>query len=325
MKIQIVSGGAEALIGKLDTVILDIDGVLVSVVQSFRKSTCETLHVYFTDVLKWTYKKSLFTIADTEKFKLAGGFNDDWDLTFAAALFFIFKAVQYGSTDLARLQNKKPSLNVFLSRVKNYGGGLSSAEYVVKESGVSPSKIKSLWHRSMLKQIFCEIYAGEDLMKKIYGTRARYVKRRGLVHTEKNILKTKLPPAFKYGIITGRTWPETKTALQHLRLHDKIARSRIVCQDDGMKKPDARCLQHIVNVMKPACGIYAGDTLDDLRLVKHYNTVRKETDPPFLFAFVFTGAEKDKHKHTFAKEGTDILAGDINALLRFLAHEKKNA
>lgn len=325
MQIQIINSDAKALLRQCDTIILDIDGVLVSVVHSFRKSICETLCVYFTDILKWRYKKSLFTIADTEKFKLAGGFNDDWDLTFGAALFFIFKAVKYADTNLLQLQNKKPSLNTFLSKVKHYGGGLSSAEYAAKESGVDVAKVKTLWRRTMLKQIFCEIYAGEDLMKKIYGTKARYVKQKGLVHTEENILKTRLPEGFKYGIITGRTWPEAKTALQKLRLHDKIARNRIVCQDDGMKKPDARCLQHVVNVVKPRCGIYVGDTLDDLRLVKHYNTVRKETDPPFLFSFVFTGAEKDKYRSAFRKEGTDVFAKDVNVLLNFLKHERENA
>lgn len=325
MQIQITNNDARALLKKLDTVILDIDGVLMNVTGSFRKSICETLHFFFTNILQWNYKKSLLTISDTENFKLAGGFNDDWDLTFGAALYFIFKAVKYNDTNLVRIHSKKPTLKAFLSRVKHYGGGLSSAEYVVKENGADFNKIKTLWHRPMLKQIFCEIYAGEDLIKKIYGTKARYIKQKGLVHTEKKILRVKLPDGFKYGIITGRTWPEAKVALQQLGLYDKMPRNKIVCQDDGMKKPDARCLQHGVNVIKPACGIYVGDTMDDLRLVKHYNTVRKETDPPFLFGFVFTGAEKDKHKHIFLKEGTDIFADDINVLLNFLKRERKNA
>lgn len=318
MKIQISNNDAEALLKKLDTIILDIDGVLINVVGSFRKSICETLHFFFTNILQWNYKKSLLTISDTEKFKLAGGFNDDWDLTFAAALYFIFKAVKYNDTNLVRIHNKKPALKAFLSRVKHYGGGLSSAEYLVKENSADFNKIKTLWHRPMLKQIFCEIYAGEDLMKKIYGTKAHYIKRKGLVHTEKKLLRVKLPQGFKYGIITGRTWPETKLALQELGLDGTMARNKIVCQDDGMKKPDARCLQHVVNVIKPKCGIYVGDTMDDLRLVKHYNTIRKESDPPFLFAFVFTGAEKDRHKRAFIKEGTDVLAKDVNVFLNFL-------
>lgn len=323
MQIQITNRDAEALLKKLDTIILDIDGVLISVVESFRRSTCETLHYFFTHILKWKYKQFLFTISDTEKFKLAGGFNDDWDLTFAAALFFIFKAIKYNDTDLVRIHDKKPTLKAFLARVKHYGGGLSSAEYVVKENGADFSKIKSLWRRPMLKQIFCEIYAGEDLMKKIYGTKARHIKQKGLVHTEKKLLRVSLPEGFKYGIITGRTWPETKIALQSLGLDGTMARKKIVNQDDGMKKPDARCLQHIVNVIKPECGIYVGDTMDDLRLVKHYNTVRKENDPPFLFAFVFTGAEKDRHKRAFIKEGTDVLASNVNALLNFLKLKKE--
>jgi len=54
--------------------IFDIDGVLVDVRESYRKTIIETAG-YFTG--------TKFTLADTQKVKDRGGFNNDWDVTYA--------------------------------------------------------------------------------------------------------------------------------------------------------------------------------------------------------------------------------------------------
>ena len=58
-------------------VVLDIDGVLVDVENSYRRAIIETIdHIYGE------------TIDNTEiqQFKNAGGFNNDWELTDAVGL-----------------------------------------------------------------------------------------------------------------------------------------------------------------------------------------------------------------------------------------------
>lgn len=59
---------------KMKGIIFDVDGVLVDVRDSYRKTIIETAN-YFTG--------AEFTLADTQRIKDRGGFNNDWDVTYA--------------------------------------------------------------------------------------------------------------------------------------------------------------------------------------------------------------------------------------------------
>ena len=62
-----------------DAVVLDVDGVLVDVADSYRRAIVESVaHVYDDTIAK----------GDIQAFKDAGGFNNDWELTDAAALYW---------------------------------------------------------------------------------------------------------------------------------------------------------------------------------------------------------------------------------------------
>ncbi|MDP3013807.1 MAG: hypothetical protein Q8M92_06150, partial [Candidatus Subteraquimicrobiales bacterium] len=76
-------------LSKIDSVVLDIDGVILDVSQSFRVAISRTVQYYFVEVLKYSGDACLITPEETQAFKMAGGFNNDWELTFSVVLFYL--------------------------------------------------------------------------------------------------------------------------------------------------------------------------------------------------------------------------------------------
>src|SRR5687768_13298859 len=93
---------------QVDAVLLDVDGVILDVSQSFRVVIARTVQYYATEVLKLEDTGPLLHTSETELFKLAGGFNDDGDLTNAAIALVVAKQAQSGATDTASLREQSP-------------------------------------------------------------------------------------------------------------------------------------------------------------------------------------------------------------------------
>ncbi|HID07464.1 MAG TPA: hypothetical protein EYP10_09995, partial [Armatimonadetes bacterium] len=114
----------------VDSIVFDIDGVIVDVSESFRVVICEAVRIYAEQVLKWDVDVALLTPDETELFKRAGGFNSDWDLVQAAMLFYLFKGVRHGVKKASALRKLPPHLEDFTMEIARAGGGLENAERV---------------------------------------------------------------------------------------------------------------------------------------------------------------------------------------------------
>ena len=92
-----------------DAVVLDIDGVLLDVADSYRRAVVESVERLYGRTIDRD---------DVQRFKDAGGFNNDWDVTDAAALYV--------------LANERESIPLpeFTARIGSRGGGLVAAETV---------------------------------------------------------------------------------------------------------------------------------------------------------------------------------------------------
>jgi hypothetical protein len=98
----------------VDAVVLDIDGVLVDVSDSYRRAIVETVARVHGETVD---REAV------QGFKEAGGFNNDWELTDAVALYV-----------LAREEGMDRSVRSFTSAIEAAGGGLSGARTVVSEA-----------------------------------------------------------------------------------------------------------------------------------------------------------------------------------------------
>jgi len=117
---------------QVDTVVLDVDGVLVDVSDSYRRAIVDAVeHVYGETIDR----------ADVQAFKDAEGFNNDWELTYAAALFV-----------LAKREGLALELKEFTDEIREHGGGLDAAELVVgSEVGALPTDAADVTRRGRLQ------------------------------------------------------------------------------------------------------------------------------------------------------------------------------
>jgi phosphoglycolate phosphatase-like HAD superfamily hydrolase len=289
-------------------VILDVSG-------SFRVTIVQTVQLYCTHVLKWEDTGQLLELDEIDLFKMAGGFNSDWDLTCAAVAFLVAKHCQSGAKDTATIRAQHPSWQEYMSETKRLGGGFVNAEKYLLEI-LTPTQRRDfavMLNPKLVTQLFQEMYAG-DACHQLYGFHPQHLHDEGLYQNEKVLLDAKLiPPKMKVGLLTGRTSSETRLAMEMARLN--IDETNWVTEDHGVRKPDGRALAKLHEAMKFKFGIFVGDTMDDLSVVKNYREMSGVTHAKVLSCIVLPGGET--HRRAFLEAGADIVAGNVNEFLEF--------
>jgi phosphoglycolate phosphatase-like HAD superfamily hydrolase len=292
--------------------------VLLEVSRSIRKVNSLAVAAYLRTLPGWTAPDDLLHSTEIELFKEAGGFNDDWDLTFAIVLLFLHKWRLYGNTDAAALHALSPTVAEYTADIARRGGWLRSAEAIVLGNGTAswPSE----WYdRPRIQQIFQELWAG-DYCQRLYGFVPRYFPGPGWIRLDTPLLdSTLIPSGVKLGVVTGRTLAEAQAALDMLGLQDQIhlPGPQGITKDDELYKPEPWGMRRILTRLESKTALYIGDTIDDLRTVLAFRQLPEAADITLLSAQVLTGTTpRDIAPSLFAQ--TDILAEDVNAVLRFL-------
>lgn len=311
---------------QVDTLVFDIDGVLIDVRDSYREAVCQTVQFYFKEILHFQGFQNLINPEEVKYFKMAGGFNNDWNLTSAVVLFYLMKARKNNLRDIDVLRSIEPDIRKFTTEMLPSGGGLAKVIDLIEEDGQAKEWIFSLWDKDLITKIFQEIYAGEEYCFNIYGFHPSLVKTEGLIKQERIIIdknKEKFLQNFSLGILTGRTEREAKVVLKRLGWDDFISKEKIVTADDGLEKPHPQGLKKLANSLKTELGIYVGDTWDDMITVKNFNKKVKTTK--FLSAMVL-GEEfnlRSKSVKLYLNEEVDLLAQDVNYILSWLKSVKE--
>jgi HAD superfamily hydrolase (TIGR01548 family) len=318
----------------IDAVIFDVDGVLVEVSGSFRQVISLTVQHYFNHVLDVPGEERLVTAEDTGLFKLAGNFNNDWELSKGATAFCMLKLIASGNgnTTAASLRAFGPPLEEFTGEVRKRGGGLDNALELVRERLDSPGRARfdHSFDPELVQRIFMEYYAGPRLCGPLYGIEARHYHGPGMIEHEVFLLNLSLverlqSDGVKFGILSGRT-PEEADYLFVRQGLDKLLEREYILTDDGTipGKPNPAGLAHLAGKMRFSGGIYVGDVPDDWTVVKRYNAERQDF-PPMAGSLVSTGSTSEKIMSSFIEhEPVDYLAADVNYLLRAIAAARQN-
>ncbi|MFB6310385.1 MAG: TIGR01548 family HAD-type hydrolase, partial [Salinirussus sp.] len=135
----------------VDAVVLDVDGVLVDVADSYRRAIVETVERLYGDTIEH---------AHIQEFKDAGGFNNDWELTDAAALYI-----------LAQREGLTLPVSEFTDAIHGMGGGLEAAKAIVAEelTPASRERVFSTWDRERIRDVFQQLYLGPELYRDLEG------------------------------------------------------------------------------------------------------------------------------------------------------------
>lgn len=306
----------------LDAILLDVDGVILDVSESYRVAIMETVQWYAREILGLEDNAPLIEGGDIEAFKLAGGFNSDWDLTNAAVMLVLAKKVQLETKDTASIAAHGPSWKDFTAAIARRGGGLPMAEMTVLETLTTRQRrdFAMAFNPKIVVQVFQEMYGGDDACEKLYGFDPKYIHGEGLYKKEKVMLDASLLRSlsgrYKIGLLTGRTRNETRLAMEFAGLH--IPESNWVTEDDGVKKPDGRALLLLQEKVGFKFGVFVGDTMDDLNVVKNYRETKGAGRAKIVACTALSGPSGDAHRRLFLEAGTEVATPDLNMFLQYL-------
>ncbi|QCJ47157.1 TIGR01548 family HAD-type hydrolase [Haloprofundus sp. MHR1] len=279
-----------------DAVVLDVDGVLVDVADSYRRAVVESVdRVYGRTV----------PVEELQAFKDAGGFNNDWELTYAVALYV-----------LAQREGLKMPTEEFAAHIADHGGGLDAAQSVVADMpSISQARVRDKWKTDHLRDVFQALYLGSDLYREFEDDEPPF-ETEGYIHDEPVILTeetvTNLTSRFDVGVLTGRPSAEADIALDRVGL-DVADEHRFTMDDWEEGKPHPKALVTLAERFEAETVTFVGDTLDDVRTA--VNAAEADASRTYRGVGVLTGGltgEEGRRKYESA--GAAAVVDSVNDL-----------
>ncbi len=280
----------------VEAVVLDIDGVLVDVENSYRRAIIETIeYIYDEQIDNETI----------QQFKDAGGFNNDWELTDAVGLYF-----------LATREGMDSSLSEFTDTIAGTGGGLSAARTAVGES-VTPAArelVFSQWDTEHHREIFQQLYLGNELYRELEDAEPT-MDCEGFIHHEPVLIEEDtietLTDRYSIGVLTGRPAAEAEIALDRVGL--SVANEHRFTMDDWEEgKPHPRALTTLAERFDVDSIAFVGDTLDDVRTAT--NAAETNSRTYYGIGVLTGGLTGEDGRQKFQRVGATAVLESVNEL-----------
>jgi len=313
---------------EVDTIVFDIDGVLVDVSASYYQTIIDTVQYYFSSIMNMPGKDKLLDKQMIDSFKMVGGFNDDWELTAAAVLYYLWKMKEQQIVSIKELKNNSPVISEFINKNLSGGGGLTQFITWIRENTYNPEDIFILWDKEKIFQIAKELYSGGKYCFRLYGFSPGIIDNiDGNVEQEVLSIKPRIEKMLKkynIGILTGRNRAETDFLIERIKWKSWLQPERVVTAEDGLKKPSPAGLRYLMNKFQSEVALFIGDTMDDLLTVKNLNSQNDSIN--CLSALVLGQDFKKgvKYKEHYLKNNVDILAEDVNQVINLLENSRLN-
>ncbi len=299
-------------------VVFDVDGVLVDTSDSYRRTIRETVE---------RVHDATVDPEAVERFKEAGGFNDDWELTEALAAYV-----------LARREGYERAVAEHTQAVADAGGGLDGSRAVLESalSGAAHGRVAEAVDPERLRRVFQRLYLGRDRYREMEGDPEPVEAEAGIdpdaggyVDDERVLVSeatVKAVRAHPVGVFTGRPAAEAAIALERVGLD--LPEERVVTMDDPYPgKPDPAGLLALGERLGSQAVLYLGDTVDDMRAARRANNsgerptrVGETTDDRrFVGGGVQTGGlDGDRGKRLLRKEGAELIFSHVDGVTEFL-------
>ncbi len=282
----------------LDTVVFDMDGVLWDGQISCAYSVVDTVDYLLRHLYGLTDFRPV-TLEEQAAFKRAGGFNDDWDLSWALTI-----------TRLAAARGR-------------WGGSLPPGEDLAAESGgkglewakeLVPEKLHP--SRDLVREVFDEFYWGGERYREVFGRPPSHVSAPGYIRMERPLVnhdffaRLRESGITKIGVATGRHNHEMPEPIEKLELSGIVPGEAIVTSDE-IRKPDPEVLRRAVEALGSKAGLFVGDTKDDLEMVLRWRKNGLGDKVPFWAAMV---APERAEQEFYRNDGADILIETADVL-----------
>ncbi|GAA0295542.1 TIGR01548 family HAD-type hydrolase [Halarchaeum salinum] len=282
---------------QVDTVVLDVDGVLVDVADSYRRAIVESIErVHGETIAK----------ADVQAFKDAGGFNNDWTLSDAAALYV-----------LASREGLAMDVAAYTDEIGKRGGGLDAAEAVVESvlNDDARKRVYDAWDPEYLRTVFQALYLGSERYEEIEGGTPP-VEASGFIADEPVIVTPetveRLTANYCVCVLTGRPEAEAEIALDRVGL-DVPAERRFTMDDWEEGKPHPRALVALADRCDADAVAFAGDTLDDIETAT--NAADADPERTYYGIGVLTGGlTGEDGRRKYENAGANVVVDSVNDL-----------
>jgi len=275
-------------------IVLDMDGVLVDVSASYREAVRMTARLFFKGVGGWDQLPDpLFSLEEIAAVKQTGGLNNDWELTYRILDLLMLRVHLTGDIPngdpwiIHRHVLKNADVTALVQHLSTHDTPL---QYLLREKDtqrelfIQAMCANDVGTGNVIKQIFQELYLGNDLFLQTYGLPPQLHITEGLINREKLLVQPaalqKLADGNLLAIATGRPRAEAQYPLQRFKLSPYFgsvltlddclrAERAIQAKDDrtvSLSKPnpfmlDAIAKPHMDYVSK--C-YYIGDMPDDM-------------------------------------------------------------
>ncbi len=309
----------------IDSAVFDVDGVLIDTSRSYRLSVIATTQYLVGDYLGLWQRSAgesapLVTLEDVRAFKLAGGFNNDWDLAFALTAICTAQRREWlGQPEATR--SLRDWATAAQEAMQHGRGGIAWAREVIPASAQLPY--------DLVEAVHDEYYWGADLLRELLHREPRYAPDApGLVRNEEVLMPAALLDTLaqqgtrRFGLITGRVSAEVPWAVRILDERANVGELprfssawgpspfEQIISGDEIAKPDPRALAVTAERLGTSAGFYIGDTADDLGLVLNYRAASGASQPPFLAIIIGTGLEAEVYR----QRGADLVISHISEL-----------
>jgi len=279
----------------VDAVVLDVDGVLVDASGSYRRAVVESIERVHGERPPREAVQLL---------KEAGGFNDDWELTSALALYL-----------LARREGFDRTPTGFAEIVEAGGGGLEAARAAVADSLTPDARERVLaeWDREALVEAFQALYLGTERYRELEGDAPPF-DAAGYIADEPVLIEpatVETLSAYDLGVVTGR--PAAEAAIALARAGIELPDGRVYAMESGPGKPAPDGLVRMADRLGADAVGFAGDTLDDVRTV--FNARDRDPSRTYHAVGVLTGGHTGAEgRRKFESVGADAVVADVNEL-----------
>ena len=239
----------------IDAVIFDVDGVLVETDSSYIEGVARAVQWILVNEVGSLDDGPAVDRATVHLWKRVGGWNDDWDLSYA---LYCWLVAADGSTTTERRRGA--------------GDADAAAKRRIEDLEAAAGERRTLEWRDV-QGIFEEIYNGSAVATARYSVPARVQQERGLAETERVLLEAgllrelALLDIHKVGIVTGRARVDWETIRARIPIPIDTA---VATMEDG-RKPDPAPLRKVIRALAPTAFAAVGDTLADLEMVNRWN------------------------------------------------------
>lgn len=327
-----VSSSALGRLASVDTVVFDCDGTLIDVSRSYDAAIIRTVSYLIRNFTARSLPVEKAGGELIQQIRRTGGFNSDWDLTYALSLFSA--VVMEEGTGISGLKSIAAD---FASKPRL---GWRSVDRYLDASELDSKSVREVRSylgypgnplKSRLAAVFDQVYYGERLYEEVYGVKPERSYKKGLIDLERIIVTRETLNEIsrtvgrRIAMATGRPYIAVEYTLK--RLLDYFERDASVYIGDGdifpelapglakFKKPSGESLVLARKEFGSGVLLYVGDSAEDRLMVRNAGA----PEGTVLFAGIYGSSFNEEEQISyFTGTGSDVVMKDVNQIPEIL-------